>query len=153
MPENIEITSEVDQHNSEICRFTSARTLYVGAKTINNSDEAKGLPLAEKLMALSGVSKVQLIGHLLVINKMPLKKWSELTGEVEALLTAYLISGLALTPEDVHDRMMLMGRSTREKIQYLIETEINPGVAEHGGFVRVIDVQGDTIYLRLGGGC
>ena len=49
--------------------------------------------------------------------------------------------------------MMLIGRTTSEKVQFLIDTEINPGVAEHGGFVRVLEVQGDTIYLKLGGGC
>jgi len=153
MPESIEITSEIDQRNTEICRFTSARTLYVGTRTVNNSDEAKGSPLAEKLISLSGVVKIQLIGHLLVITKKSNEQWDELGKEVESVLTGYLISGLALTPEEVHDRMMLIGRTTREKVQYLIDSEINPGVAEHGGFVRVLDVQGDTIYLKLGGGC
>src|SRR6266850_3575541 len=153
MPESIEITSEIDQRNTEICRFTSARTLYVGTRTVNNSDEAKGSPLAEKLISLSGVVKIQLIGHLLVVTKKSNEQWDELGKEVESVLTGYLISGLALTPEEVHDRMMLIGRTTREKVQYLIDSEINPGVAEHGGFVRVLDVQGDTIYLKLGGGC
>jgi len=153
MPESIEITSEIDQRNTEICRFTSARTLYVGTRTVNNGDEAKGSPLAEKLISLSGVVKIQLIGHLLVVTKKSNEQWDELGKEVESVLTGYLISGLALTPEEVHDRMMLIGRTTREKVQYLIDSEINPGVAEHGGFVRVLDVQGDTIYLKLGGGC
>jgi len=153
MPENIELTSEVDRRNSEICRFTSARTLYVGTKTVTNVDEAKGLPLAEKLISLPGVVKIQLIGHLLVATKMSDKQWSEVGKEIEAVLTAYLISGLALTPEEIHDRMMLIGRTTREKIQYLIETQINPGVAEHGGAVQIVNVEDDSVYLRLHGGC
>jgi Fe-S cluster biogenesis protein NfuA len=153
MPESIEITSEIDQRNTEICRFTSARTLYVGTKTVNSSDEAKGSPLAEKLISLSGVVKIQVIGHLLVVTKTSDKQWSELGKEIEAVLTAYLISEVALTPGEVRDRMMLIGRTTSEKVQFLIDTEINPGVAEHGGFVRVLDVQGDTVYLKLGGGC
>jgi len=40
-----------------------------------------------------------------------------------------------------------------EKIQQLLDTEINPGVASHGGFVELIDVDGARVYLKLGGGC
>jgi NFU1 iron-sulfur cluster scaffold homolog, mitochondrial len=153
MPENIVITSEVDPHNPEICRFTSPQTLYVGTKTVTNVDDAKGLPLAEKLISIAGLTKIQLIGHLLVATKTLNKQWTEVSKDIEAALTAYLISGQALTSEEVHDRMMLIGRSTREKVQYLIDTHINPGVAEHGGFIRVVEVNADTVYLRLGGGC
>jgi Fe/S biogenesis protein NfuA len=38
-------------------------------------------------------------------------------------------------------------------IQELIDTRVNPNVASHGGFVELIDVANDTVYLRLGGGC
>jgi len=48
---------------------------------------------------------------------------------------------------------MLMGKNTREKVQYLIDTQINPGVAEHGGSVQGVDVRDDSVYLRLHGGC
>lgn len=40
-----------------------------------------------------------------------------------------------------------------QKIQGLIDSQINPGVASHGGWVELLGVQGDTAFLRLGGGC
>ena len=40
-----------------------------------------------------------------------------------------------------------------KKVQAVIEAKINPGVASHGGFVELMDVQGDKAYVRLGGGC
>lgn len=40
-----------------------------------------------------------------------------------------------------------------QKIQELLDTQINPAVARHGGFVQLMDVQGDTAYVLLGGGC
>ena len=147
------ITMEVDRRNPMLCRFTSTRTLYVGTKNVSNAREAAGLPLAEKLIGLSGVAKLQLIGHLLVVTKTADQEWTDLGSEVESILASYLISGEALTSDDVHEKMMLMGRSTREKVQYLIDTQINPGVAEHGGSVGVVDVKGDILYVRLYGGC
>ena len=151
MPSNI--TMEVDRRNSMVCRFTSSRTLYVGTKKVSNAHDAKGLPLAEKLICLSGVEKLQLIGHLLVVTKTAEREWTDLGNEVESILTSYLISGQALTPEDVQEEMMLIGRNTREKVQYLVDTQINPGVAEHGGSVQVVDVRDGDLYLRLHGGC
>lgn len=41
----------------------------------------------------------------------------------------------------------------REKIQYLLDTAINPAVAGHGGMVSLIDVRDNVVYLQMGGGC
>ena len=41
----------------------------------------------------------------------------------------------ALSQEEVEDRMMLLGRGTKQKVQYLLAHKINPGVAAHAGFV------------------
>lgn len=40
-----------------------------------------------------------------------------------------------------------------EKVQDIIENVINPGVAQHGGWVSLVDVRDNIVYLRLGGGC
>lgn len=40
-----------------------------------------------------------------------------------------------------------------QKIQKLIDEQINPAVASHGGFVSLIDVKDSTAYIELGGGC
>ncbi len=40
-----------------------------------------------------------------------------------------------------------------EKVQKIIETQINPNIAMHGGFVSLVDVKDDVAYLRFGGGC
>src|SRR5262245_9792947 len=39
------------------------------------------------------------------------------------------------------------------KVQRVIDTEINPGVATHGGYVALLDVRDGKAYIRLGGGC
>jgi Fe/S biogenesis protein NfuA len=39
------------------------------------------------------------------------------------------------------------------EIQALIDSQINPGVASHGGFVELLDVKDDTVYVKMGGGC
>lgn len=39
------------------------------------------------------------------------------------------------------------------EIQRLIDTQVNPGVATHGGFVELLDVKENRAYVRMGGGC
>jgi len=39
------------------------------------------------------------------------------------------------------------------QVQEALDEEINPAVASHGGYIDLIDVQGNTIYIQMGGGC
>jgi Fe/S biogenesis protein NfuA len=40
-----------------------------------------------------------------------------------------------------------------DRVQRVIDDVINPGIAAHGGFVELVDVSDETLYLRMGGGC
>lgn len=46
-----------------------------------------------------------------------------------------------------------MSADLKTRVQELIDTMINPAVAGHGGFVELIDVQDNRVYLQMGGGC
>ncbi|HEY2972955.1 MAG TPA: NifU family protein [Pyrinomonadaceae bacterium] len=151
--ETLTISSEVDKRNPAICRFTVNRTLHIGTATFDNKAQAEQSLLAQKFFEIENITRVQLIGHLLVLTKTSDRAWDELIKPVESILEAFLISGFALSQEQVEDRMMLMGRGTKEKIQYLLAHKINPGVAAHAGFVELIDVKDNNVYIRLGGGC
>jgi Fe/S biogenesis protein NfuA len=43
--------------------------------------------------------------------------------------------------------------TTAEKIRRLLDTEINPAVAAHGGRVELAGVEDRVVYLSFGGGC
>lgn len=40
-----------------------------------------------------------------------------------------------------------------ERIRRVIDERINPGVATHGGRVRLVDVRDNIVYVQMGGGC
>ncbi|HEY6867373.1 MAG TPA: iron-sulfur cluster assembly accessory protein [Candidatus Eisenbacteria bacterium] len=42
---------------------------------------------------------------------------------------------------------------TALRIQQVLDDEINPAVATHGGWVTLLDVKDDVAYIQLGGGC
>ena len=56
---------------------------------------------------------------------------------------------------DYRDAMPKPGLDTEEgkTIRRLLDDHINPQVANHGGHIALVDVQDDTVYIRLEGGC
>jgi Fe/S biogenesis protein NfuA len=46
-----------------------------------------------------------------------------------------------------------MSADLKNKVQDLIDTAINPAVGGHGGWVELIDVKDNVVYLQMGGGC
>jgi Fe/S biogenesis protein NfuA len=40
-----------------------------------------------------------------------------------------------------------------QAVQDILDKQINPGVAMHGGHVSLLDVKDDIAYIQLGGGC
>jgi Fe/S biogenesis protein NfuA len=50
------------------------------------------------------------------------------------------------------DTVELTG-TVEERITQLLDTHINPAIASHGGFVRLLNVDGSTAELEMGGGC
>jgi len=46
-----------------------------------------------------------------------------------------------------------MSEDLATKVQALIDSTINPAVAGHGGFVQLVEVKDNKVYLQMGGGC
>ena len=40
-----------------------------------------------------------------------------------------------------------------DRVRRVIDEQINPGVASHGGTVRLVDVRDNVVYVTMGGGC
>jgi Fe-S cluster biogenesis protein NfuA len=56
---------------------------------------------------------------------------------------------------DYRDAIPKPGLDTEDgkTIRRLLDDRINPQVANHGGHIALVDVQDDTVYIRLEGGC
>ena len=40
-----------------------------------------------------------------------------------------------------------------DRVKHVIEMQINPAIANHGGSVRLIEIRDDVVYLEMMGGC
>ena len=62
-------------------------------------------------------------------------------------------AGAGFTVENPNQPQNNLNDPKAKKILELLENEINPGIAGHGGHVELIDVQGNRAFVRLSGGC
>jgi len=44
-------------------------------------------------------------------------------------------------------------KEVKERVQKILDEMINPAIAGHGGWVDLLDVKDNNVYVRLGGGC
>jgi Fe/S biogenesis protein NfuA len=44
-------------------------------------------------------------------------------------------------------------QAIKDKVQKILDESINPAVAGHGGFVELLEVKKNVVFLMLGGGC
>ena len=87
-----------------------------------------------------------------VIVELSGSAYSYRTG-IENLLRHYVAEFVELV--DYRDSKPKPGLQTEKgkAVQRLLDERINPSVATHGGHIALVDVQEDTAYIRLEGGC
>ena len=125
--------------------------LAIGITGVHNLKFTYELTFIPKLDAAEG-DVIQQFGDLPVVTR---------ADSVERLQGATILfteAGLTIdnpnmpSPAIPHGGGSLEG-PVAQQLQTLLDTQINPAIAAHGGFAEVIAVEGDTAYLRLGGGC
>ena len=57
------------------------------------------------------------------------------------------------SPSIEHHGEVELSGTVEERIQQLMDGEINPSLAAHGGFATLERVEGDVAYITMGGGC
>jgi Fe-S cluster biogenesis protein NfuA len=144
----IQIRATVDQKDPGVCVFTVDRSVHSGSDTFNSKEEAAGIGLAEKLLNIPGMTKVELSDNLVTLTKDSPEGWNIIGKRIGGAIRSFL-----QPPPDIPEGDMLPPQVVRERVQRLLNEQINPGVASHGGFVELIDVENNNVYLRMGGGC
>ncbi len=152
MNQDIKIMAEPQAVPTQ-CKFRVDRpVLPDDAVYFPNEQEAQGSPLAEAIFAVGGIQSLLVANDTLTITKFAAEEWPQIGPKIGAAIRAHINSGKpAVDPRIVQTRPS--EDEIRERVQNVLETEINPAVAGHGGWVGLIDVRGSTVYLQMGGGC
>ncbi len=152
MDQPIKITAEVDRSDIGTCRFTVDRRLFPGYVRFDSKEEAKGSPLAEGLLGIEGVVGATIAGNAVTVHKVGNEEWPLIGKKIGAVIRERIQSGQPLI-SDAFKLAPVAPAELKEKVQQLLDSQINPAVGMHGGFVEILDVMDNNVYLRMGGGC
>ncbi len=137
------------------CLFTVNRPLMNGHSWyFSDFESAAGSPLAEALFCLEDVETVLVCEYTVTIIRKDktLVDWVPLAKEVGATIRGTLEAGEGLIAETIIADLPSEGE-IREGIQKVIDVEVNPGVAGHGGNITLMSVRGNSVTIQMGGGC
>jgi Fe/S biogenesis protein NfuA len=56
-------------------------------------------------------------------------------------------------PDPLSGKHLELTGTIAEQVQQLLTQQINPSLAAHGGFAELKGVEGDKVYVTMGGGC
>ena len=153
MEQQIKITAEILQHDKASCRFIVEKALLPdGFVRFRDKERAKGSPLAERLFAIEGVTSVMVQGSEVTVTSTPPVDWRKAGPLVGAAIRAHIQSGEpAVSPQALKDAPS--EDILRQKVQKFLDENVNPAVASHGGYITLMDVRGNNLYIQMGGGC
>jgi Fe-S cluster biogenesis protein NfuA len=152
--DDIKITAEPSP-NGRSCKFVVDRPVYAeGSAWFGAKDRAAESPLAARIFEIETVTGVLIAGNTVTVNAGPFDDWRPAAKQVAVCIRDVLRSG---GPAVGASYRQGPGREReaeiRRKVQEVLDTQINPAIAAHGGAISLVDVQGDTVVLTMSGGC
>jgi len=152
----ITIRAEPSQLDSALCKFTISQPVHPGGPFFfDSAQRASGSPLIERLFQIPGIASVLVSDNIVTVGKNSETSWLQLMKPVGGAIREQLLSGVPTILERRASEVS-GGRSDpeiRRVVEELLEREVNPSVASHGGKISVVDVKDATLYIAMSGGC
>ncbi len=132
------------------------RPLFAGYSWyFSDFESAAGSRLAEAVFSVDKVKTLMVQESTAIITRSDaasLEEWEAFARELGARLRETIESGEPLISDEIRNSIPAED-VVRQDIQRVIDMEVNPGVAGHGGRITLTKVEGNTVHIEMGGGC
>ena len=152
MAEQVKI--EFGDSDDDTCAVKLDRSVSAGAPAYFGSpEEAQGNSLATCLLAIEELEAVMLQENgITLLKPADGAGWEVIQPQVESALVSHF-EELDRTSESAGRDMTPEEKELFVRIQNILNAEVNPMVASHGGFIEVLDFKENTAFIHMGGGC
>jgi Fe-S cluster biogenesis protein NfuA len=139
--------------NPATCMFTIDRPVYPGGAAYFKNREAAGHSLlAQRIFEIPEVETILIAESQITVTKSGPDPWPVIGKQIGTKIREHIRSNDPVV-SDQYLGTMLPESEIRKKVQDLLEREINPALGMHGGWVELVDVKKNSVFLKLGGGC
>jgi len=138
-----------------VCKFHCDRPILEDWTVIfSKPEDSMGSPLIDALFAVEGISAITVSGPTITVTKSIPTPWPHLAADVAKAIRSTCTSDVPPVSPDVVERLKNLPMDEAEKaIAELLEKQINPALASHGGFVKLLKIEDRDVYVEMGGGC
>lgn len=142
------------ERDGKTCTFLLNRSLLKGYSWVFKEEEHDRAP--DFIKDIFSFGKIKLItvfdSNLIVEKRAYQDSWQEPAKEIGKILREAFEHSFEVIPDailkEIPSEMEL-----KEKLEEIIVDQINPALASHGGDLTIQRVQGNTVFLKMGGGC
>ncbi len=150
MESETKITGEPSAQGDR-CKFIVDRPVLPGdSASFADATAATASPLATELLGITGVESVLIAENTVTLSAAYPVDWSALG--IGNIIRKHIRSGVPIVSAEYFEDLPSEG-DLKWVISDLLDREINPAVAQHGGLVELIDVKKNNVFIRMGGGC
>ena len=148
----IGIQAETSIADPETCRFTVDRVIDPGGPfSFDRDHPTDSSPLIAQLFSFDDVAHIVVAGSTVSVTKVPSASWEDLRQPIGAQIRSQLQTGQPAIAKP--SRMVRNDEQIRESIENLLEREVNPSIAAHGGVITIVDLSDGVLSIAMGGGC
>ncbi len=152
MAETVKI--EFGDSDDDTCAVQLDRSVSAGAPAYFGSlEEAQGNSLATRLLAIEELEAVMLQeSGITLLKPVDGAGWEVIQPQAESAILSHF-EELDRTSDSAGRDMTPGEKELFVRIQNILNAEVNPMVASHGGFIEVLDFKENTAFIHMGGGC
>jgi Fe-S cluster biogenesis protein NfuA len=159
-PTRRRIRAQASASDPQVMGFVLDAPLQAGraARFDGPGDPTDAAPLARALFDCAGVIRVEVSETTIWVRKDPGADWAALKPAIAAAIRQVLDETITPLGRDDPQSDTVAEADTRDApllraVRDLLERQVNPSVAAHGGHIAAERVEGGTVYLRMSGGC
>lgn len=169
MKDNFKVMTFHHTPNPEAAQFImSGDVIQRGTKTFESLDVAKGDALAEALFNIYGVANVFVKENFVTITKSPVVGWTAIMEPIQNTLEEHMTfyetcdedaqpakvdAKNILEEVDVEDFPNLPNPKKKEVIDAMLDYAIRPALANDGGGITLLGVEGNVVNVHYQGAC
>ncbi len=154
-----------------VCEFNIDRVVFPGKLAVHRNESVRwdrsDTPLLRRIFGVSAVESVFIESHRLIVSRTAEsmeQPWPQIGRQVGDAIRATFAEGM-VWPSDFGqavvsaggpgntDGASAKGSELFSAIERLIDTEINPSLASHGGRAKLTKVELPRAYVEMAGGC
>lgn len=111
-------------------------------------------PLASAIFKVDGVLSVLIHDTTVTVTRKDSSRlpWLPMAKQIGSIVREHLKTGKPVMSEAFLESLP-PEETIRSKVQQVIDMEVNPGIAAHSGVIALERVEGNTVYITMGGGC